>query len=899
MNKRKGSSKAKATVIIGYLLVMIVMGLGLVDIYKNLEEYSNKRAEGQDFSELLIVSNTLSLLYEIESEQNLVTSQSAWRYFQKYDSIVPVVSANLTKLKSTAIDSARVMKLDSIEMLVGKKKENLQVVAALLDSIRRAPHVTRSIESSHVARELNQEIVDYLGSKDLRVGQENKSDTSVVMGERKGFFSRIRDAIVGHPDSTIVIESKSKVTDREFELIVDTIINKVIYSEQLDLQNQRRFQAALLARQKVVTQTNHLLTVRINELLTGIEQEEMMKSFQLLIDREEVLARSQVTIHWYSFAAVGIAMLFATLFLVDINRGQRYRRQLEASNQRVTELLASRERMMLTISHDIKAPVSSILGYLELYMELLKERADKASEAGKTVDVHLKIEEYVSNMQHSGQHVLQLASSLLDYHKLEAGVWQMQPSNINLHALVEDTGLSFKPMAARKKLDYRVDNKLSEETIWYADAYVIRQVMGNLISNAIKYTSEGEVAIEVLEVVNEKGKGKERGKEAEAASCLLLKVSDTGPGIGKEEQSQIFQDFTQLDHADPGAERVEGSGLGLAITKGFVEQMNGTIRVESERGVGSLFIVELPLQPVKGGSEMEGDIGGKVVTLPKGFTVLVVDDDPVQLKMVAEMLKKANVEAVTEGRPERVTSWFRERRFHLLFVDLQMPGMNGFALVKEIRRLEGDDLRNLPVIALSARSDVSEEILLNAGFTGYLVKPFSFAQLCETLFKYLGQRDTCATHATHTTDSANTTNVNDTEGAEAKVTTVQDAAEKGTGAKGGSTIVTGAKALIDFVEEDKEVSLTILNSFVEETTQQIGLLKVAFEESDAESAGEIAHRVLPLIQMIGDETMTGRLKRLEKREPLPKEEEGQLLVSLEARVEEAKWLAREIEGVGE
>lgn len=290
-------------------------------------------------------------------------------------------------------------------------------------------------------------------------------------------------------------------------------------------------------------------------------------------------------------------MLFATLFLVDINRSQRYRRQLEASNQRVTELLASRERMMLTISHDIKAPVSSILGYLELYMELLKERAGKEA---TMLDDKPRIKEYVSNMQHSAQHVLQLASSLLDYHKLEAGVWQMQPSNINLYQLVEDIALSFRSIATQKKLDYRIDNKLPKDTVCYADAYVIRQVMGNIISNAIKYTSEGEVAIEVLEVVDENGQGRKgwgRGKEPETASRLLFKVRDTGLGISKEEQSQIFQDFKQLDHTG----HVEGSGLGLAITLGFVEQMNGTIRVESKKGAGSLFVIDLPLQPAKEG----------------------------------------------------------------------------------------------------------------------------------------------------------------------------------------------------------------------------------------------------------------------------------------------------------
>lgn len=884
MQKRKGSSNVKVTVIIGYVLVVIVMAFGLYALYKNLEEYSGKRTRSQDFSELLIVSNTLSLLYEIESEQNLLTPQSARSYFQKYDSIVPIVSDNLSMLRSEATDSARVMKLDSIEMLVGRKKDNLQVVAALLDSIRQAPRIMRTVESSQVPRELNQDIIDYLGSRDLGVSQENKSDTSVVMGERKGLFSRIRDAITGHPDSTIVIESKSKVTDREFELIVDTIINKVIYSEQLDLQNQRRFQAALLARQEVVTQTNHLLTTRINELLQGIEQEEMMKSYQLLVDREDALTHSLNTIHQSSLVAVGIALLFAILFLIDINRSQRYRRKLEESNQRVTELLASRERMMLTISHDIKAPMSSILDYLEL----MEERVDDEAKGDEAAPV---VKEYVTNMQHSGKHVLQLASSLLDYHKLDAGVWQMQPTNINLYKLVEDIALSFKPMAAQKKLDYRIDNRLPEDTICYADAYVIRQVIGNLISNAIKYTPEGEVTVEVLEVMDEKGqvrKGRGRGKGSETGTCFSFKVRDTGLGISKEEQSQIFQDFRQLNYADREGERVEGSGLGLAITKGFVEQMNGTIHVESKKGVGSLFVVDLPLQianekgdaadkvatlpeEVAGGQAIKASevvVASESVVLPEGLAVLVVDDDPVQLKMVAEMLKKTNVKVVTENQPDRVTNRLLEQRFHLLFVDLQMPGMDGFALVKEVRRIEDDDLRNLPVIALSARSDVSEESLLKAGFTGYLTKPFSSAQLRDILFKYLGQWET-------------------------------DAAAKATDGEKTGKKVTGAQALIEFVKEDKKASLAILNSFVEETPQQADLLKKAFKENDAESAGEIAHRLLPLIQMMGDEKIIGRLKRLEKREPLSKDEEEPLLSSLEASTEEARQLARDIEGADE
>ena len=140
-NKKQNSLKIKFTVIIGYFLVVVVMAFGLVVLYRNLVDYSNKRISNEDMSELLIVGNTLSMLYEIESEQNLINADNAEQYFLKYDSISPKIKANLVELKQVAADSSRVEKLDSIELLVDRKRENLQGVAVLLDSIRRAPRI--------------------------------------------------------------------------------------------------------------------------------------------------------------------------------------------------------------------------------------------------------------------------------------------------------------------------------------------------------------------------------------------------------------------------------------------------------------------------------------------------------------------------------------------------------------------------------------------------------------------------------------------------------------------------------------------------------------------------------------------------------------------------------------
>ena len=870
---------------------------GLVALYNNLVDYSNKRIDNQDLSELLVVSNTLSLLYEIESEQNLMTPESAERYFQKYDSIVPVIHANLNELKETATDTFRVVKLDSIEFLVDMKKENLLEMAVLLDSIRQSPRINRVTESSYVPRELNREISNYLEGRNLNVPEENRSDTSVVVGERKGFLNRMRDAITGRPDSTIVIESRSVVADQEFKLIVDTIINKVRYSETLDLERQRYFQQAFFERQEMISHTNRMLTMRIDDLLKGIEQEEMAKSVQLLIDKEEALSRSENTMHVASLAAVLIAVVFGVLFLIDINKSQRYRRQLEASNRRVTELLAAQERLMLTISHDIKAPMSSILGYLELMIGGIgkkesgfekedgiesdqSDRSKKENDESGRIDSDKldsdkvdkvepqKVTEYLTNMQHSGQHVLQLVSTLLDYHKLESGTWQLKKSNVGLRGLIDETTRSFKPMAVLKGLEYRIENELPEAVDYYTDPYVTRQVISNLISNAIKYTLEGTVAVSAREEAREDG------------IHFVFTVSDTGPGMDSEEQQVIFQDFKQLDNIPDQTERVEGSGLGLAITKRFVETMEGGIHLESEKGVGSLFTIDLPIESAREVTTLEGDEKDSHVEgispiqeeiKIRDLSVLVVDDDPVQLKMTSEMLAAMNVKGVTEQNPEKVLQLLQEQSFDILLVDLQMPGIDGLTLVNRIRESGLNRAQELPIIALSARSDILEAELQSLGFSGFLIKPFSSEQLYGKLLRYTGGYTHGYIHGKKSVGSF-----------------TDNAPKQGK--------VVGVEALIHFVKEDKATSIEILQSFSEETTRHIASLKTAFADNDAKAAGKTAHTILPLARMMGDESLILKLEHLEKEESLPPEDEQSVATLLEEQVRDAIRLIEEIEG---
>lgn len=825
---KSGSLKIKFTVIIGYILVVIVMAFALVSLYRNLVDYSNKRVSSEDFSELLIVGNTLSMLYGIESEQNLMSAENAGQYFLKYDSISPKIKANLNELKQVADDTLRIAKLDTIALLVDQKRVNLQEIAVLLDSISRAPRIVVRRESSFVPKKLNQEITKYLESKNLNKADLNQSDTSVVVGTRRGFMERVRDVFVARTDSTYVIQKQSVVSDNDLKLIVDTIVNKVRYSERVDLERQRQFQLALLYRREMMSEANQMLTSRIDELLKGIENEELEKSIWLLKEKEQTLSNSQYTMFVAFCMAVCIAFFFALLFLVDINKSQRYRRQLEASNKRISDLLDSREKLMLTISHDIKAPMSSILGFIEL------------------MDTHgdRKNENYLNNMKQSGEHILELASALLDYHKLDEGNWQLKESNFNLSTLIDNTASGFEPLAGRKGLQYIIKNDLPPQMVVYSDFYMIRQIINNIISNAVKYTQEGSVVVRA---------GLESGESPER---LLFSVTDTGKGIDDVDQQWIFQEFSQLDN--PIGE--EGSGLGLAITKGFIEALNGSIRLNSMKGKGSEFIVEIPLQDAQEeDNQTPVDHPGSGQQNLEGISVLLVDDDPVQLTMTSEMLAMKKVKVVTEMNPDKVLPLLQSTSFDIMFVDIQMPGTDGLMLVEKIRRTGGRQMRNVPIIGLSAREDISREKMKSSGFTGFLNKPFTPGRLYSTIYDYVKRGDTME---------------------DALSDQKQSFGEK------------GAMALIEFVKEDKPTSHAILQSFIDETTESRNHLQKALQKNDLKQVQAIAHKTLPLFRLMGNKRLVSLIERLEKGETISNEEKDIVLHDIDAHLREAMFLKR-------
>ena len=826
---KEGAWKAKLTVIIGYILVFIVLIAGLSALYRNLVEYSNKKVNSDYLNEMVIVSNTLSLLYEIESEQNLLTPSSTRQYFINYDSIIPEIEKNLLELHILSQDSSRKVKLDSISQLIKFKRDNLNKVVLLLDSIKEAPQIVRETHSSFELKGRSKEISDYI-DKSINTQPNNKSDTTIISKERKGFFARLRNVFVGRPDSTIVIENRSGVNNEDIKLIIDTVVNKVQYSERLDMSRQVVLQAALLDRQIILSNTNRMLTDRIDELLKDIEQEEIRKSIQLLEEKEYAISRSQKIIYFVSVIALIIALLFAILFLIDINKSQRYRNQLEKSNQQISELLASRQKLMLTISHDIKAPISSILGFIEL----LRDDFNLDLSKDKRID-------YLQNMSSSANHVMQLVTTLLDYTKLHEGKWEFKNSNFDLHHLVNNITTSFRPIAEQKGLNYYVVNKLPVDKKYLGDPYVLRQILTNLISNAIKYTNRGEIRITVKE---------------KTAAVFYFSVSDTGIGIDLNDQKLIFNEFKQVANEYEYENKIEGSGLGLAITKRLVNELDGSIYLTSKKGLGSEFTIEIPLKSESSAPITLNNIGLIESHDHKQISVFVIEDDLIQLKMVTEMIRKKGMICTGVTDSEEVVLHLRNNIFDIIFIDINLQATTGIELIREIYETDKDLLKDIPIIVLSAASDITKDELQSHGFTDFLPKPFT----SEDLFGMIKMH----------------TNSGEIINEEKKETSL------------------GVMSLIEYVKDDDEQSTEILQSFIIETTLNNKLLEVAFEQNDYISAQRVAHKILPLIKMIGDNRIVNMIEQLEKGPQLTKEMEGFMIVEIDKYVTEAEQIKTRI-----
>ena len=646
---------------------------------------------------------------------------------------------------------------------------------------------------------------------------EAKKTTVEVLKTRRGFFRRLADAFKKEHAETLSVKQDSNravidsvTTPVNVAENVANILEQIDKKEKVETQDHKQSINREMEELKMVSAK---LALRSAKHLSDVHQREkdnMQEAIEKAMEARKHLLWQMELLAIVAFFAIVIMIWFIWR---DARKERIYRENLEAANEEIQRIMNQRERLLLTITHDIKAPAASISGFIDLMKDYVSNPQGI---------------ECLQNIKNSAAHLSHLVASLLDYHQLENGLMKVQPTSFSPAQLVAESVEGMKLRAEEKGLAISFECKIkgmgtsdssdSSETsdspmkkkFFRADAFRIRQILDNLVSNAIKYTDRGNVTIQA------------QVSEILGKPTLTLSVKDTGKGMTDEEKQKVFQAFTRLK----SAQGIEGTGLGLSITQELVSLLGGEIILHSTLGKGSTFIVTIPIEPAPkeespemAPSEIKHDpspdsaqdkeglnSGSHQITAQKkkpdfaNHKILILDDDKLQLQLLQEMLRRIIGDTwqvfACNHVMDALTTLHNEQPA-LMLMDIEMPEMNGMDMIAHINHT------NMMVVAMTAHDTSILEQLLKAGFDDCLFKPFSMEKLSDIL------------------------------GIESQSKPQLD-------------------SLLAFAGGDEEAAKEILDTVKQELAAHLENLKEAVEEESlsTDRIGKAAHKILPIATMM-------------------------------------------------
>lgn len=689
---------------------------------------------------------------------------------------------------------------------------------------------------------------------------EAKKTTVEVLKTRRGFFRRLADAFKKEHAETLSVKQDSNravidsvTTPVNVAENVASILDQIDKKEKVETQDHKQSINREMEELKMVSAK---LALRSAKHLSDVHQREkdnMQEAIKKAMEARKHLLWQMELLAIVAFFAIVIMIWFIWR---DARKERIYRENLEAANEEIQRIMNQRERLLLTITHDIKAPAASISGFIDLMKDYVSNPQGL---------------ECLQNIKNSAAHLSHLVASLLDYHQLENRLMKVQPTSFSPAQLVAESVEGMKLRAEEKGLEISFECKMKgmgtsdssdspmKKEFFRADAFRIRQILDNLVSNAIKYTDRGSVTIQA------------QVSEILGKPTLTLSVKDTGKGMTDEEKQEVFQAFTRLK----SAQGIEGTGLGLSITQELVSLLGGEIILHSTLGKGSTFIVTIPIEPAPmeesqemaqsevkhdpspdSAQDKEGQNSGshQVTDIKKkpefaNHKILILDDDKLQLQLLQEMLRRIvgdTWQVFACNHVMDALTILHNEQPALMLMDIEMPEMNGMDMIAHINHT------NMMVVAMTAHDTSILGQLLKAGFDDCLFKPFSMEKLSDIL----GIESQPQLDAQSETPS------------QPDLSSQQKSKPQ-------------LDSFLAFAGGDEEAAKEILDTVKQELAAHLENLKEAIEEEalSTDRIGKAAHKLLPIATMM----QMGCLEELKDLSPehIGKIEEAEIRAKLQ------------------
>lgn len=778
-------------ILVGYALLAIVLLSATWMIYDNTRSLTAVNSASERLMARRDIVDTLvfSMLETANAERSILLGDaSEW---QRFDHAISNSTEKARQLRPLISDSLKRQRLDTLVILLKAKRQNTMLVMAELGKDNRDIFYSNKMKALHSGR-------DSVVIHPRTAEQHDQRETVYeIVKTKKGFFRRLGDAFRRqHTDTVGMTRVQKRATADTVNHrvdIADSVANALAEIQQKQQRESGRQKERIAGRNSELQRVSILLAWRTGQLLEDIQNDEHT-ALRRVVDKAMNSRRTMIMrIAGLGLLAILSAAILVVYILRDIRRERRDRQRIIEAKAETERIMQQRERLLLTITHDIKAPAASIAGFIDL----LAEYVDRPKAIG-----------YLKSIGGSAQHLLQLVSALLDYHQLESGKAEIHEESFSPATLIRECVGGMQPQALEKGLLLESNINVADSMVCRSDAFRIKQIVNNLVGNAIKYTDEGKVTVSA----------------AYMSGRLTIGVADTGCGMTTEEQQRVFNAFTRL----PGAQRKEGVSLGLSIAREIVERLGGSINLVSRKGEGSKFTVVIPMETANGNddkAETTIDIeidetaeAGAGISQSnenrnsgdKSLRILIVDDDKLQQQLLLEMFARVEgilLDITSTTHACEAIQLAHDIKPDIVFTDIEMLEMNGNEIMKRIR----ENRMAMKFVAITAHEPSIMPKLRNEGFDACLFKPFSVETLAATICQITG-------HMVRVKEKQ------------------QD-----------STADSLRSALLPFTDGDAEAERQIITDICRSIDEYLELLG---DTDNSDSIAKAAHKAMPLLEMI-------------------------------------------------
>lgn len=677
----------KITLVFSLILLVLVCGTGFW-VYSKLSSVADDIAEGKaqdsrllilkELNNDLVKAENFAFSYRITNADSLLTSFYLIRHQSGFKiSQLRRIPSNYTLYKRhiDTLESLVSQKFVTLEDLVLVQNEN-----RVNDAMDQVIHEVKSMSRAKIESPV----------KEPKTGDKKE--------RRRLFQKRLEEKRQRE-------EREAAAAARKNAMLSSASVNAGLQEIKKDVVEEEQFKNA---RKLIVEQRNNRLSARFTQLVQTIENEEKQVIMREAIQAKQVARETNIIIALFCLTSVLLILFTSYLLFLFLSKTKATTAQLIIAKQKSDQLTKSKSQFLANMSHELRTPLNAIVGFTDQ----LKQTELNTAQSNK-----------VGIISKAADHLTRITNEILDFSKLSAGAVRMESIPFNFCEELDFVVTTLNQLAEehKNKLIVKCHEEVPEVVI--GDPMRVRQILINLVGNALKFTENGKVTIDVRPDL-----------QSQKDTVLQIRVSDTGIGISEENLARIFEEFEQAEVSV--ARKFGGTGLGLSITRMLIERMNGSISVKSKEGKGTTFSFSLPFRIADNQPQSLEEKKDANLDFLDGFSVLVVDDEAYNRKLLRNLLEKAGVRITEASNGEEALEALGRAAYDLVLLDLRMPVMDGFATLKAVRKLP--DMKTMPVVALSAAISQEERVsMVKDSWSGVLLKPFKVHDLASVIRKAL------------------------------------------------------------------------------------------------------------------------------------------------------------------